>query len=469
MVFDTPEFFLFFFIVLVLYYSLSRRYQNILLVVSSYVFYSFWDWRFCSLLAISTLLDWWCGLKIPGPQGRRWLYASVIGQLSLLGFFKYYDFFEDSLRSLFSALGIHVHWVPLNVILPVGISFYTFQTLSYTIDVWRRRMKPVHSLLDFSVFVSFWPHLVAGPILRARSMLPQIQADRIVTTREWGEGVYLILVGLVKKVAVSDMIVRSIDPGLQDPLSLSSWQLLLVCYLFAVRIYCDFSGYTDIARGASLLMGFRLIDNFRWPYFSAGIADFWNRWHISLSSWLRDYLYASLGGRKGGKYYQYRNLLITMTLCGLWHKANWNFILWGTLHGVFLVVGRMISEWFVGLSRSATGRGWGRPFHWLAVFGTFHLVALTYPVAVTPNLETLMLFYERLLSFTYDSDPVRVQLVIYAAALMLMIDVPELLHGRHEYLLEKPLLLRATVYTFFIALLVVTWSRNYEPFFYFQF
>jgi D-alanyl-lipoteichoic acid acyltransferase DltB (MBOAT superfamily) len=237
LVFDTPEFFVFFVIVLGLYYVLNHRWQNILLVASSYFFYGWFDWRFCGLLAFSTVLDWYCGLKIPGPHGRKWLYLSVIGQLAMLGFFKYYNFFEENFERLFAAIGWQVDGWTLNVVLPLGISFYTFQTLSYTIDVGRGQLKPVRNLIDFAAFVAFWPHLVAGPILRASYMLPQIMAPRRVDTRLWSEGTYFVIVGLVKKVAVADVIGNWIEGPVANPGDYSSWTLLLTAYMFAIRIY----------------------------------------------------------------------------------------------------------------------------------------------------------------------------------------------------------------------------------------
>ncbi|MGI8906545.1 MAG: MBOAT family O-acyltransferase [Candidatus Sumerlaeaceae bacterium] len=469
MVFNTPEFFIFFAIVVGLYYVFNHRWQNILLVGSSYVFYSFWDWRFCGLLAISTILDWYCGLKIPGPNGKKWLYASVIGQLGMLGFFKYFNFFEEAVRQMFLRLGWAADWWTLKVVLPVGISFYTFQTLSYTIDIWRGKLKPVRSLMDFAVFVSFWPHLVAGPILRASFLLPQILERRKVTMRDWGEGTYFILVGLVKKVAVADVIVTAIEHARTYPMEYSSWQLVLTCYLFAIRVYCDFSGYTDIARGASMFMGFRLQENFRWPYFSAGISEFWRRWHISLSSWLRDYVYISLGGNRGGTYQTYRNLMITMALCGLWHGPTWNYVLWGTINGVFLSIGRMIGKSYDAFVERL-GSMHLRPV-WLFLVGlfTFQLMSMSHMFAILPGLPTSFDFFYRIFEFTFKADPDRQRLVLYAMAVVLAIDVPEALHRRHEYLLDKPFWVRGLVYSCFIALIAVTWTNNYEPFFYFQF
>lgn len=460
---------MFFAVVLSLYYVLNHRWQNVLLVVSSYFFYGWFDWRFCGLLALSTVIDWYCGLRIPGPNGRRWLYVSVISQLGLLGFFKYCNFFRDNFQALFEYIGWNADWWTLDVVLPLGISFYTFQTLSYTIDVGRGQLKPIRSLMDFAVFVSFWPHLVMGPILRASYMLPQVVAKRKVDTRNWAEGTYFILVGLVKKVAVADVLANMIYDPVQNPSHYSSWTLLLVCYMFAIRIYCDFSGYTDIARGVSLFMGFRLQENFRWPYFSVGITDFWRRWHMSLAGWLRDYLYIPLGGSRKGTLKTYRNIILTFTLCGLWHGPVWNFVFWGLMNGIYLSIGKMISgpyDRFMSWTKTV-----GLYPLTAAVLGllTFQMMALTNILATIPGLRPTLELYQTLVQFTYTPEPDRIRLLVYAMSVILLIDVPEAVTGRHTWLIDKPFLVRAVIYTIFITLLILTWAKDYEPFFYFQF
>lgn len=469
MVFNTSEFFVFLAIVLTLYYVLNHRWQNILLVVSSYIFYGWWDWRFCSLLFVSTVLDYVCGLYIPGKHGKRWVWISIVGQLTMLGFFKYFNFFEDSVRRLLEMFHMTPDWPTLKIILPVGISFYTFQTLSYTIDIWRGKLKPVRNFMDFAVFVSFWPHLVAGPILRATFLMPQILAPRKVTSREWSEGTYFILAGLVKKVAVADVISAAIEPALKSPGDFSSSQLYLSIFLFSLRIYCDFSGYTDIARGASLFLGFRLVENFRFPYFSFGIQDFWRRWHMSLSQWLRDYLYVSLGGNRGGAMKTYRNLMLTMLLGGLWHGASWSFVFWGFLHGAYLAIGKMIGDYtdrFVEWSAMIRMK-------WLVlavgIFLTFHLATFTWIFFVITDFRVALQFCQGLLKLTHTYDADLLRLALYGTAVLLFIDLPEALTKAHNYLADRPLVVRSAAYACYLALLVVTWTRNYEPFIYFQF
>lgn len=469
MVFDTPEFFVFFVVVLALYYVLNHRWQNILLVASSYFFYGWFDWRFCGLLAFSTVLDWYCGLKIPGPNGRKWLYLSVIGQLAMLGFFKYFNFFQENFERLFNAIGWQVDSWTLNVVLPLGISFYTFQTLSYTLDVGRGQLKPMKSLLDFAAFVAFWPHLVAGPILRASYMLPQISNKRKVDTRLWSEGTYFVIVGLVKKVAVADVIGNWIEGPVGNPSEYSSWTLLLTAYMFAIRIYCDFSGYTDIARGVSLFMGFRLQENFLWPYFSVGITDFWRRWHISLASWLRDYLYIPLGGSRKGLPRQLVNLVITFTLCGLWHKPTWNFILWGFINGIFLCIGKLSAPFYTRFVEATKRAGLYMAVMFVLGLLTFHMMILTHIFAILPGLDKTEDYYRTILKFTYEAEPDRLRITIYAMAVMLFIDLPEFFHQKHTWLVDKSFWLRGVIYAIMLTLLVLTWTKDYQPFIYFQF
>lgn len=470
MLFNTPEFFIFFAIVLALYFMMTRRWQNILLIVASYVFYGWWDSRFCVLLLISTILDFVCGLMIPGKRPKLWLWISVVGQLGMLCFFKYFNFFESSVIDLCHLFGMNPSWPTLKLVLPVGISFYTFQTLSYTIDIYRKKLEPTRNFAEFAVFVSFFPHLVAGPILRATYMLPQIMKDRHVGAREISEGAYFILVGLVKKVAIADMIAPLVKSAAENPGAMSSLQLLLSSYMFALQIYCDFSGYTDCARGISRLLGFHLPENFNWPYFSAGFQEFWRRWHMSLSFWLRDYLYFSLGGSRCSTLKTYRNLFITMLLGGLWHGASWNFVLWGGLHGIYLALGRMSGPLFWNaLKEKAQQWKIGWLLTGLCILFTFHVVNFTWIFFFIPDFSVAAKYFDGLLAFTTTCDPDRIRLLIYALIVILFIDLPEFLFGSHEWLINRPRPLRALFYAIFVILLMITWTDNYEPFIYFQF
>lgn len=347
MLFNSVEFAVFAVLFYNLYLHLRAhvRWQNALLLVGSYVFYGWWDWRFLSLLALSTVIDFTVGRRIAASadpiRRRRWLRVSVVANLSILGFFKYFGFFTDSAIEALGALGLTADPITLDIVLPVGISFYTFQTLSYSIDVYRGRMAPTDSLLDFAVFVAFFPQLVAGPIERAQTFLPQIAAPRRVTARLVESGLFLIAWGLFKKIVIADNAAAIANPIFDGYADHHGVDLLIGALAFTVQIYGDFSGYSDIARGLARTMGFELMVNFRIPYISRSPSEFWRRWHISLSSWLRDYLYIGLGGNRGGALRTYRNLALTMLLGGLWHGAAWNFVLWGAFHGAILILYRL--------------------------------------------------------------------------------------------------------------------------------
>jgi len=318
-----------------------------MLLVASYVFYGFWDWRFLSLIAISTVVDYFCGLRIYKSDDnkirKQFLFLSVVANLSMLGFFKYFNFFAESFQFLVSRFGVQVQPNFLNIILPVGISFYTFQTMSYTIDIYRRNMKPTRKFFDFALFVAFFPQLVAGPIERAKRLLPQILSPRKLTVDKFYEGCYLIFWGLFQKVFVADNLAKIVDSVFNSPGPYNGGNVLIALYAFSFQIFCDFAGYSNIARGLAKCMGFDIMLNFNLPYFVTNPSDFWKRWHISLSTWLRDYLYIPLGGNRRGKFITYRNLIIVMLLGGLWHGAAWTFIIWGAYQGLLLIVYRLLT------------------------------------------------------------------------------------------------------------------------------
>jgi alginate O-acetyltransferase complex protein AlgI len=341
MVFNSLHFIWFFIVVYCAYRLLPHRAQNWLLLAASYYFYAAWDWRFLGLLMASTIVDYTCALAIAraaAPRRRRALLVlSLAFNLTLLGFFKYFNFFADNLHVIFSALGWSVDFVTLRVLLPIGISFYTFMTMSYVIDVYRREIPATRDLLDFAVFVAFFPHLVAGPILRAARLLPQIDAPRRITREQLRDGAWLIAWGYFQKVFVADNLAALADAVFAPAAQPSGINVLVGVYAFAFQIYGDFAGYSNIARGTSKLMGIELIENFRFPYFVRTPQIFWRHWHISLSTWLRDYLYIPLGGSRGPEWKTWRNLIITMGLGGLWHGAAWTFVIWGLYHGVLLV------------------------------------------------------------------------------------------------------------------------------------
>ena len=344
MIFNSLEFAIFFPIVFFLYWFVtnkSLKAQNILLLVVSYLFYSFWDWRFLFLLMFSTFLDYFTGLRMHDAKSnywkKFWFWLSIGVNLGFLGMFKYYNFFAESFADMLANFGLHVEVWTLQVILPVGISFYTFHGLSYVIDIYKERIKPERNFVDYAVFVSFFPLLVAGPIERATHLLPQIQRVRVFDYSKAIDGMRQILWGLFKKVVVADGCAEWANMIFNDADAYSGSTLVMGAIFFTFQIYCDFSGYSDIALGTARLFGIELLRNFAFPYFSRDIAEFWRRWHISLSSWFRDYLYIPLGGSKGGTWMKIRNTFIIFIVSGFWHGANWTFIIWGALNAVYFL------------------------------------------------------------------------------------------------------------------------------------
>jgi alginate O-acetyltransferase complex protein AlgI len=349
MVFTSLDFAVFFTVVYALYRVLPHRWQNWMLLAASYYFYGSWDWRFLSLLVGSTVVDFfvgrYLGREIDAARRRIALILSLVFNLGMLGFFKYFDFFEASLARLGASVGWHFDPITLDVILPIGISFYTFMTISYVIDVYRREIQPTTHILDFALFVAYFPHLVAGPILRASLLLPQIERPRRVTTEQVVGGLWLIGWGCFQKMFVADNLAPLVDTVFGPSATPTGADVLIATWAFAFQIYGDFAGYSNIARGTSRMMGIELNVNFRFPYFVISPQEFWRHWHISLSTWLRDYLYIPLGGNRHGSWNTHRNLLITMALGGLWHGAAWTFVFWGIYQGLALVVARVIARW----------------------------------------------------------------------------------------------------------------------------
>ena len=344
MLFNTLEYFLFLPITFFLYWAIKEtKYQNIFLLISSYVFYGWWDWRFLFLIFLSTLVDYFVAMRIEQNRKKKskkiYLLVSIIFNLSILGFFKYYNFFVDSWIELLSKIGYQVTDVwTLKIILPVGISFYTFQTMSYSLDVYRSKIKPTKDFISFASFVSFFPQLVAGPIERASNLLPQILSKRKFDYKQSVNGLRLILWGLFKKVVIADSLSLLVTPIFENYTSLNGGELLLGLIYFSFQIYCDFSGYSDIAIGTAKMFGIELRSNFIFPYFSRDISEFWRRWHVSLSSWFRDYIYIPLGGSKKRKCITIRNIFIIFIISGFWHGANFTFIAWGLIHALLYLV-----------------------------------------------------------------------------------------------------------------------------------
>lgn len=344
MLFNSIDFAVFLPVVFILYwfaFNKSIRLQNFLIVIASYFFYGWWDWRFLSLIFLSTVSDYVIALMLSrqeNPFKRKCLlWASMVTNLGLLGFFKYFNFFIDSFSSAFSFFGSEIPVRSLDIILPVGISFYTFQTMSYTIDVYRKKMDATNDFVAFTAFVAFFPQLVAGPIERASNLLPQFFRNRVFDYDQAVDGMRQIVWGLFKKIVIADGCARYANMIFNNSDEYSGSTLFLGGVFFAIQIYCDFSGYSDIAIGTSRLFGFNLMRNFAFPYFSRDIAEFWRRWHISLSTWFRDYLYIPLGGSKGGTWMKVRNTFVVFLVSGFWHGANWTFLAWGALNAVFFL------------------------------------------------------------------------------------------------------------------------------------
>lgn len=352
MLFTTSAFWVFFVVVFLALTANCRliksvKLQNVIVLLASYYFYASWDWRFLSLIILSTLVDYTAALKIEQAtnQTRRktFLWISIASNLGILGVFKYFNFFSAELLSLLGHFGVTPTWTTLNIILPVGISFYTFQTITYTADVYWKRMNSDRDLIKYAAYVAFFPQLVAGPIERARNLLPQFSTLRTTSWSRVYQGVNLIVFGLFLKVVVADNLAPIVDEVFAEPSSYSGFVLALGAIYFGTQIYCDFCGYSTIAIGVATVLGFDLMTNFRTPYFATSIQEFWRRWHISLSTFFRDYVYIPLGGSRGPGLKTAQNLMITFVVSGLWHGANWTFIVWGGIHGVLLVLERYLA------------------------------------------------------------------------------------------------------------------------------
>jgi len=344
MLFNSIDFAIFLPTVFLLYWFVTNKnlnLQNFLIVAASYLFYGWWDWRFLSLILFSTIVDYSVGrkLKKEDNQTKRkiLLWISILVNLGFLGFFKYYNFFLENFITAFSFFGKEIQGNSLNIILPVGISFYTFQTLSYTIDVYKRKLEPTKNFIAFSAFVSFFPQLVAGPIERATHLLPQFYIKRTFDYSKAVDGMRQILWGLFKKIVIADRCASFANQAFNNSADMNGSTLVLGALFFTFQIYCDFSGYSDIAIGTSRLFGFDLMRNFNFPYFSRDIAEFWRRWHISLSTWFRDYLYIPIGGSRGSTWTKIRNVFIIFIVSGFWHGANWTFIAWGALNAIYFL------------------------------------------------------------------------------------------------------------------------------------
>jgi D-alanyl-lipoteichoic acid acyltransferase DltB (MBOAT superfamily) len=474
MLFNTLEFWLFFALVLGVYLALPRRPQNLWLLLASYFFYACWDWRFLGLLLLSTSVDWTLANLIRRARSRaharRFVGLSVAVNLAFLGFFKYANFFVHSAEALLARLGLQPGGLYLDIVLPVGISFYTFQSISYIVDVYRGEIEPARDPLDFALFVAFFPHMVAGPIMPSRDLLPQMQQPRRPSWDEAWRGLHLAAWGLFKKVVVADNLALVAGPIFAREFGFRPGVMHLGALAFAFQIYCDFSGYTDIARGLARVMGFRLMDNFHHPYFATCITDFWRRWHISLSTWLRDYLYVPLGGNRAGPWLTQRNLMLTMLLGGLWHGAAWNFVLWGGYQGLLLVLER----WWGGQRLVVDLRTlvtWPARLLGLArVLVTFHFVCLGWILFRAEAVGPLPLMVRSFMDITgWLHMPAAAWTVTIYVLLVLSVDVLQYTSGDELVLLRLPWPLRGLVYATGLYVFVIFGRFESNAFIYFQF
>jgi alginate O-acetyltransferase complex protein AlgI len=402
MLFNTFHFAYFFGILFPIYWALRKRLlaQNILLLAAAYYFYGCWNPKFLSLLILSTVMDYFCGLAVDrfeDPKKRKACVAvSMALNLGMLGYFKYYNFFADSLQALLARSGMHVSMPVLNVVLPIGISFYTFEAISYVIDVSRGRVRAERNLAHFLLFILFFPHLVAGPIVRAGDFLPQVRRRKRWNWPRAELGLQLILLGVVKKVAIADRLALYADPVYADPATFATATVWLAAAASFIQIYCDFSGYSDMALGLAHLLGFHLTKNFDLPLLAPNLAAFWQRWHISLSTWLKHFVFTPLGGARRGRWVYHRNVLIVMAVSGMWHGAGWNFLLFGLAHGGLLFIHRQFRDWadrrpaLRASMETAAGRA-------LRIAVTFTTVVLTVVLFRTTTLAAAGAMYARML------------------------------------------------------------------------
>jgi D-alanyl-lipoteichoic acid acyltransferase DltB (MBOAT superfamily) len=466
MIFNSLIFFIFLPISFLVYALLkgNSKAQNFWLLVCSYYFYGYWDWRFLSLIAFSTIIDFIAGQKIQHSENEKvrkgFFYLSLATNLGLLGFFKYFNFFIDSTETLLNNLGLEINTWTLNIILPVGISFYTFQTLSYTIDVYRKRIKPTNDFLAFAAFVSFFPQLVAGPIERASHLLPQFLKPRKLSFNQFGLGSKIFLWGLFKKVVVADNLAPYVNIVFENQAIYGGFVNVIAIVFFAFQIYCDFSGYSNMAIGLAKMFGFDLMQNFNVPYFATTLKTFWQKWHISLSTWFRDYVYIPLGGNRAGNARMYMNLVITFLVSGFWHGANWTFVIWGGIHGLFFIVEGVL----IGTKRDT----WLKQF--LGLITTFAVVCFAWIFFRAQDFTHAIEFIQNTFSLEYSHvlKPYRLVVAFLGISTLIVFDyLKKNKTAKALYLRSAPL--RWGFYYLLIFMIVLFGNTNSQEFIYFQF
>ncbi len=487
MLFNSIDFALFLPVVWVVYQLLykSRIGQNRWLLLASYVFYGWWDYRFLALIFLSTLVDYAVGLQLAKQRNtankKRWLWLSIAVNIGMLGFFKYFNFFVDNFTAAFSFFGSEINAGTLIIVLPVGISFYTFQTLSYTLDVYNNKLKPTRNFTAFAAFVSFFPQLVAGPIERAKNLLPRFFESRPFNYRQAKSGMRQILWGLFKKMVIADNCGVYADMIFDNPDQYGGATLFLGAVFFAFQIYGDFSGYSDVAIGTAKLFGFRLMDNFKVPYFSRDIAEFWRRWHISLSTWFRDYVYIPLGGSRTGKPKVIRNVFIVFLVSGFWHGADWSFILWGGFHAVLFLPLQLSGSNRRNLKTAALGRLLPSAREYFSILLTFFLTTVGWVFfraesasASFAYLKSMFIGFFDVETFVQSATFLQNKTGVVLPVLIIMMLAMEWwsragTYGLEVAALKLPTALRWLLYAALVFIILMFQVTTQTPFIYFQF
>jgi len=483
MLFNTIDFALFLPLVFILYWFVTNRnlkLQNLLIVIASYVFYGWWDWRFLSLILFSTLVDYFVGIQLSKTdkkaQRKMLLWLSIVVNLGFLGFFKYYNFFLENFIAAFSFFGYAINANSLNIILPVGISFYTFQTMSYTIDVYKKKLEPTKDFIAFAAFVSFFPQLVAGPIERATQLLPQFYQKRSFDYTKAVDGMRQILWGLFKKIVIADNCAEYANLIFNNHLDYGGSTLFLGALFFTFQIYGDFSGYSDIAIGTARLFGFNLMQNFAFPYFSRDIAEFWRRWHISLSTWFRDYLYIPLGGSKGGTAMKIKNTFIIFLVSGFWHGANWTFIIWGALNALYFLPLMLFNKNRHHIDVVAKGKLLPNLKELIIILTTFIFTVFAWIFFRAENVSQAIDFFTEIFSSSFLSFPKGKGIssdMYYIISLVVFFMLIEWNNRAKQHPLENILISwkRPLRWGFYLLLIfiITLFANNEQPFIYFNF
>ncbi len=482
MLFNSIEYLFFFPVVFVLYWLIKPeryKWQNVLLIIASYIFYGCWDLRFLSLLIFSTSLDYFTGLKIYQTQTKSykkiWLFISIFINIGFLGFFKYYNFFVESFSNFLSSFGLQPHIWTLKIILPVGISFYTFHGLSYVLDIYNEKIKPTKKIIDYSLFVSFFPLLVAGPIERAAHLLPQLQRPRFFSYEKATNGLKQILWGLFKKVVIAGNCAVIVNAIFNNYETLPASSLIMGAVLFAFQIYGDFSGYSDIALGSAKLLGIELLKNFNFPYFSRDVAEFWRRWHISLTTWFRDYLYIPLGGSRVSKTKVIRNTFIIFLISGLWHGANWTFILWGAYHALLFMPLLLMKKNRKNTDVIAKGKLIPKWNEFLSIICTFTFITIGWIIFRADNVSIAFSYIANIFSYSIFQLPIIDHFINLWNLMAALISIILLLFvewcNREKNGLEISIKSKFLRWSFYIILIImmIEMGGAQQDFIYFQF